>query len=84
MREVKTGRRMFRTKGDLLGMGPKSVQEGDEVWAILGAKVPFVVRKVDEGREPRRYQLIGEAFVLGYQDGEAVEEKRELKAIGLV
>ena len=84
MREVKTGRRMFRTKGDLLGMGPKSVQEGDEVWAILGAKVPFVLRKVDEGREPRRYQLIGEAFVLGYQDGEAVEEKRELKAIGLV
>ncbi|KAF2034904.1 hypothetical protein EK21DRAFT_107535 [Setomelanomma holmii] len=84
MREVKNGRRMFRTKGDLLGMGPLSVQEGDEVWIILGAKIPFVLRLVDGGKELKRYKLIGEAFILGYMDGEAVQEKRELTEIGLV
>jgi hypothetical protein len=84
MREVKEGRRMFRTKGDLLGMGPKSVQEGDEVWVLMGAKVPFVLRPVDGGRAPKRYRLVGEAFVLGYMDGEVLEEGREVQTFGLV
>jgi hypothetical protein len=84
MRDVKKGRRMFRTKGDLLGLGPKSVQEGDEVWVVLGTKVPFVLRPVDGGREPKRYRLIGEAFVLGYMDGEVFSEDRKLQTFGLV
>jgi len=67
-----------------VGMGPKSVQEGDEVWVIMGAKVPFVLRPVDGGKAPKRYRLIGEAFVLGYMDGEVLEEERELQGFGLL
>ncbi|OCL09415.1 hypothetical protein AOQ84DRAFT_257225, partial [Glonium stellatum] len=78
MREVKAGRKMFRSKSDLLGMGPKSTQEGDEVWVLLGAKVPFVLRPVNGGKASRRYRLIGEAYVHGYMDGEALREQREL------
>jgi hypothetical protein len=84
MRNVKTGRRMFSTKEDLLGMGPKSTQEGDEVWVIMGAKVPFILRPVEDEMLTRRYRLVGEAFVLGYMDGEAMQEKRKVEAIGLI
>lgn len=84
MRDVKAGRRMFRTKENLLGMGPKSTQEGDEVWVIMGAKVPFILRPVEGGKAPKRYRLVGEAFVLGYMDGEVLQEKRKLEAFGLI
>jgi hypothetical protein len=85
MREVKRGRRMFRTKGDLMGMGPKSMQEGDVVCVLLGAKVPFVLRAVEgEKKEPRRYRLVGEAFVFGYMNGEILEEKKEVQTFWLV
>jgi len=84
MREVKAGRTMFRTKTNLLGMGPLSTQEGDEVWVLMGAKVPFVLRPVDNGKAPKRYKLVGEAYVHGYMDGEILSEKRDLQAFGLV
>lgn len=84
MREVKTGRRMFSTKTGLMGMGPKSVQEGDEVWVALGARVPYVVRPVGKGFPERTYRLVGEAFVLGYMDGEVLKEKREMQGFGLI
>ncbi|KAF2279576.1 uncharacterized protein EI97DRAFT_180682 [Westerdykella ornata] len=83
MREVKKGRRMFRTERDLLGMGTKSVREGDEVWILPGAKVPFVLRPV-KGKTPKRFRLVEEAYLHGYMDGEVLGEGRELEAFGLV
>ena len=39
------GRCLFRTsQHELLGLGPKKLKEGDEVWLIKGALVPFVLR----------------------------------------
>jgi hypothetical protein len=84
MRDVKTGRKMFRTNTDLLGMGPKSVQPGDEVWVVLGAKVPFALRPVEGGKAPLRYTLVGEAYVHGYMNGEILREKRKYQQFGLV
>jgi hypothetical protein len=84
MREMKDGRKMFRTKSGSLGMGPKSVMEGDEVWVLPGAKVPFVLRSFEGGREPKRYTFIGEAYVHGYMNGEAVREGRKFEVFGLV
>ncbi|KAK3359616.1 heterokaryon incompatibility protein-domain-containing protein [Lasiosphaeria hispida] len=55
-------RRVFRTDGGLLGAGPRSVAQGDEVWILGGAVVPMVLRRVGEGR----HQLVGEAYVHGY------------------
>ncbi|KAF2010619.1 hypothetical protein BU24DRAFT_61857 [Aaosphaeria arxii CBS 175.79] len=84
MQEVKKGRRMFRTERNLLGMGPKSVQPGDEIWVLFSAKVPFVVRPIDNGKAPKRATLVGEAYLHGYMDGEVLSEKREIQTIGLV
>ena len=39
------GRCLFRTsQHELLGLGPEKLKEGDEVWLIKGALVPFVLR----------------------------------------
>lgn len=62
-------RRIFTTVEDRLGMGPHSLEEGDEVWVLKGAKVPFVLRKLGNGN----FVLIGEAFIFGAMHGEAVK-----------
>ncbi|KAL8636772.1 MAG: hypothetical protein Q9228_005871 [Teloschistes exilis] len=62
--------RLFRTGNNLLGMGPRNVAEGDEVWLLQGARVPFVLRP---NLENGRYQLIGQSYVHGMMHGEALE-----------
>lgn len=62
--------RLFRTGNNLLGMGPRNVAEGDEVWLLQGARVPFVLRP---NLENGRYRLIGQSYVHGIMHGEALE-----------
>lgn len=64
-------RRIFSTGEDRLGLGPQSLEEGDEIWLLKGANVPFVLRKLGNGN----FTLVGEAFVFGVMHGEAVMEK---------
>lgn len=44
-----TERRFFKTKKGRFGMGPCNIKEGDSIVAILGHKVPFVLRKYEPG-----------------------------------
>ncbi|KAL8947678.1 MAG: hypothetical protein Q9222_006062 [Ikaeria aurantiellina] len=62
--------RLFRTDEGLLGMGPRSTQAGDEAWILQGARVPFVLRPRGENGQ---YQLIGQSYVHGMMQGEAIE-----------
>lgn len=62
-------RRPFVTGKRYLGLGPASAKADDEVWAIPGAGAAFVLRKTGE---ERRYHLVGECYVHGVMDGEAV------------
>jgi hypothetical protein len=66
-------RRMFVTQEYRLGMGPQSLEEGHEIWVLEGAKVPFVLRRLDGGN----FGLVGEAFVFGTMHGEAVKSVGE-------
>ncbi|KAI9641313.1 hypothetical protein NHQ30_010115 [Ciborinia camelliae] len=70
-RVVYAGRRMFRTAKGYWGIAAQTldVEKGDEVWIVAGSKVPMVLRPV-EGSGNRR--LIGEAYVRGVMNGEAV------------
>ncbi|RDW87984.1 hypothetical protein BP6252_00016 [Coleophoma cylindrospora] len=54
-----------------IAAGPRSVCQGDVVCILYGGKVPFVLR-------PQRgfYTLVGECFVFGLMNGEALEEKK--------
>lgn len=65
-----THRRLCTTSGGRLGQVPAAAAEGDEVWVIPGARVPFVVRLTPSGSRI----LIGECYLGGIMDGEAVRD----------
>lgn len=51
-----------------MGMCPDTAQVGDLVCVLFGAQIPFVLRK----REPEGYIVVGECYVHGIMDGEAM------------
>lgn len=59
-------RRLFATEAGYLGLGPVSIQQGDQIWLFKGGRVPFVLRPVENGC----YKLIGETYVHGVMNGE--------------
>ncbi|KAH7420096.1 heterokaryon incompatibility protein-domain-containing protein [Cadophora sp. MPI-SDFR-AT-0126] len=59
--------RPFISQKGYVGMAPEFAIAGDLVCVIYGAIVPFVLRKVGEG-----YELVGESYVYGIMDGEAM------------
>jgi hypothetical protein len=62
-----SGHKFFMTKSGYLGLG--NPQVGDEIWVLLGGNVPFVLRPDTETE--CRY-LVGDCFVHGIMDGEAL------------
>lgn len=71
--QIKTlwGFSLFRTQGGYLGIGPKILDKskGDFVCVLLGCRVPVVLRPC---ANTRGYYLVGDAYVQGLMDGEAV------------
>lgn len=73
-------RRLFQAeaiknfKGPFLGLAANEAKVGDIVCILLGCTVPVVLTKVETGRVSDLYQLVGEAYVHGIMDGEAVED----------
>jgi Heterokaryon incompatibility protein (HET) len=65
-------RRFFVSNDGYMGFVPKETEIGDFVCVFLGVNVPFVIR-----RKGRRYSLIGECFVYGYMQGEAMRKVNE-------
>jgi len=62
------GRRFFVTGAGRLGIGPRCMQPGDVIVVLRGGSKPFILRKKSDG-----YWLLGEAYVHGIMDGEAVQ-----------
>ncbi|KAK4448413.1 hypothetical protein QBC34DRAFT_495382 [Podospora aff. communis PSN243] len=62
--------RMVVTERNFTGLAPANVRVGDEIAVFDVGMVPFVIR----GSEWRRgaFQLVGECFVEGFMEGEAV------------
>ncbi|KAM0254725.1 hypothetical protein ACHAQJ_006507 [Trichoderma viride] len=54
---------------DLFGLAPRETKEGDLVCILFGCTVPVVLRPM---KDPEFYQLVGEAYVHGVMDGEAM------------
>ncbi|KAK5103512.1 hypothetical protein LTS08_002927 [Lithohypha guttulata] len=66
------GRCFFVTRTGYYGLGPWVLQPGDECWLFEGARVLYVLRKVQgEGA----YRILGEAYVHGSMEGEIVKER---------
>ena len=74
------------SKGHCYLMVPRTAREEDEVWALCGGKVLYILRAVDRGL--KQYLLIGECYAHGLMDGEVVRRlhsgKLKLEDIALV
>ncbi|RYC63803.1 hypothetical protein CHU98_g2429 [Xylaria longipes] len=77
-RAASVGRGFATTRNGYTGLVPPLAQTGDQAVVILGARVPYVVRKVQSG-----YLLVGDAFVHGFMYGEALE-RRDLRPMDIV
>jgi hypothetical protein len=80
---VMGGRRFFVTKEGRLGQASLAARVGDGFFVALGAQVPFVVRRTGTGAGG--YEFVGECFLDGVMDGEALEGAGgEMQEIALV
>ena len=70
--EKSLGRLPFITKKGHLVLGPEYAEWGDFNALIKGTQIPFIFRRQSDGQ----YQLIGEAYVDGIMDGEAMENSK--------
>ena len=59
-------RRIFRTAKGHIGLGPRTMKEGDICIVAWGAVYPMILRSCDS-----YFQLVGPALVYGFMDGEA-------------
>jgi hypothetical protein len=73
------GRRVIRTHKAYFGITAETVEKGDRVWILTGAKAPFVLRTGDNGS----WRLVGEAYVHGIMNGEAVSKEDQMQHIHL-
>ncbi|KAF2711624.1 hypothetical protein K504DRAFT_480599 [Pleomassaria siparia CBS 279.74] len=66
----------------LVGLGPPKAQSGDVIVILYGCSVPVILRPSDsdsETGEPEWYGFVGEAYIYGKMDGEAMYGARVSK-----
>lgn len=76
IRQVVWERTCFRTTDtnggrSLVGLGPNKARENDLICILFGCSVPVVLREI---RGTNEYKFIGECYVDGMMDGEAIEQ----------
>jgi len=64
------GRKFFLTRLGRMGLGPMEAGIGDSLVICPGGKVVYVLRPLTE----ERFELVGDCFVHGIMDGEAMKE----------
>jgi hypothetical protein len=64
-------RRVFRTKGGFVGLGPGSVEKGDYVVLCKGGKLPLVLREHGDD-----YELLGDSFIYGMMNGQRWDDRK--------
>jgi hypothetical protein len=65
-----SGRRFIVTNIGRYGLAPYITKEGDVCCVLYGMQVPVILRRVNK---QCKYKLIGEAFILGLMQGQAVQ-----------
>ncbi|PMD49009.1 hypothetical protein L207DRAFT_477718 [Hyaloscypha variabilis F] len=56
-----------------LGLAPTAAEEGDVICVLYGCSVPVLLRPVKEEERVVAWLLVGECYVHGIMDGEAIE-----------
>lgn len=67
-------RRLFLTMNGYLGLGPDTLREGDVLCVLGGGDMPFILRPMKQQDSfERQYLFIGECYVEGLMQGQAVK-----------
>ncbi|KAM5354795.1 hypothetical protein ACJ41O_001441 [Fusarium nematophilum] len=83
MKRALQNRRLGATSRGYLGLFPERAREGDVMYVLENCTVPFVMRSAE--RHGGKLRLVGECYVDGIMEGEAVEaEDVSLEKIVLV
>jgi hypothetical protein len=71
------GRRFFISSKGYIGLAPLGVEVSDRLCVLAGGRVPFIVRAVEriqtQTASPFVCRLIGDSYVHGLMDGEAMK-----------
>jgi len=67
----KMGRRLATTNQGYIGMVPPRARSGDAVCVLLGCSVPVVLRRMND--EEGTWEFVGECYLQGFMDGEALK-----------
>ena len=69
--------RLMASQNGRVGMVPKAAMKGDLICLLFGCSVPMLLRKAQNGVQ---YTVVGECYVDGCMDGEAVEQREKAGA----
>lgn len=67
-------RYFFRTALGYVGIGPRTVELGDQVMLLKGAPVPYVFRRTSLETGSKVFEFMGEAYLHGFMYGDALEK----------
>jgi hypothetical protein len=70
-----SGRQLILTERGYFGLAPDDAKAGDSVLCFLGSRVPYILRKAEDCSKSTqdRYKLIGESYIYGLMEGEALK-----------
>jgi hypothetical protein len=68
-------RQLVLTERGYFGLAPKEAKPGDIVCCLLGSGVPYILRKTGNHSKGTQncFRLIGESYIYGLMEGEALE-----------
>jgi hypothetical protein len=84
--ETCEGRRFIVTDSGRIGLAPAETKEGDIVFALAGATVPFVLRGTSLKNESgaQLFRLVGECTVLDIMRGEAFQDASKVERVTII
>lgn len=71
-------RRLGVTMGGRFGQMPIGTKRNDLVCVLIGGEVPFVIRPTHYNAGATSYHLVGDCYVNGFMNGEALEAKEHV------
>lgn len=85
MHMASSGRSLYITSRGRIGLCYLKVKSNDEVWILIGSKLPFILRKVSRNDSHlRTYHLVGDCFLEGVMDGEVVQATTKRYSIVII
>jgi hypothetical protein len=73
--------RLVTTDQGHLGMAPRQAIKGDVVAVLIGCSVPVVLR---ESKDASGYEVVGEAFIPGLMEGQAIDGSKKPVELTLI